>query len=148
MSRTQHTITAAELNSIIDDPQRGVVSLVGDHGGLSLVTGDVEPSNIVPGTLVIETEHGVVRFEPDAKITISEDDGTELSSNSLSLVDAALSGLLERLGWSKRDEGCNAVENEALNELTYSVGALVDDFLAAHRRNATTAAAAPDEDKG
>lgn len=75
MSRTQHHIQATQLPEIIADPQRGIISLVGDMGGLSQITGEVTASNLVMGALAIETEHGTVYLDPDSDILISEDHG-------------------------------------------------------------------------
>jgi hypothetical protein len=70
---TQSTVRVTDIPAIIADPDRGVISLVGDHGGLSLITGDVEDSGLVFGTLAFETEHGTVYLDPDAETTISEE---------------------------------------------------------------------------
>lgn len=75
MTRTQHHTQSTQLPEIIADPQRGIISLVGDMGGLSQITGEVTVSNIVIGTLAIETEHGTVYLDPDSGILISEDHG-------------------------------------------------------------------------
>jgi hypothetical protein len=69
----QSTVRVGDIPSIIDDPARGVVSLVGDHGGLSLITGPSHHSGLVMGTLSFETEHGVVYLDPDETIEISEE---------------------------------------------------------------------------
>jgi hypothetical protein len=68
----QSTVPVADIPSIIEDPARGIVSLVGDHGGLSLITGPSHHSGLVMGTLSIETEHGVVYLDPDETTEISE----------------------------------------------------------------------------
>lgn len=69
----QSTVRVADIPSIIDDPTRGIVSLVGDHGGLSLITGPTHHSGLVMGTLSFETEHGVVYLDPDETTEISEE---------------------------------------------------------------------------
>lgn len=69
----QHTVLVSHIPGIIADPARGVISLVGDRGGLSLITGPVEQSGLVPGTLSIETEHGVVHLAPETVAQISEE---------------------------------------------------------------------------
>jgi hypothetical protein len=69
----QSTVRVGDIPSIMEDPTRGVVSLVGDHGGLSLITGPSHHSGLVMGTLSIETEHGVVYLDPDETTEISEE---------------------------------------------------------------------------
>lgn len=66
------TVRVGDIPSIIEDPTRGIVSLVGDHGGLSQITGPVHQSGLVMGTLSFETEHGVVYLDPDETTEISE----------------------------------------------------------------------------
>lgn len=39
--------------------------LVGSCGGRTVITGDVEPSNLMMGCLVVETEHGVLYLDLD-----------------------------------------------------------------------------------
>lgn len=73
MSHTRSTVKVAEVPAIAADPSRGVVSLVGDHGGLSLITGDIDASSLVLGTLALETEHGTLYLDPEADIVISEE---------------------------------------------------------------------------
>lgn len=68
----QSTVRVGVIPSIIEDPARGIVSLVGDHGGLSQITGPTHHSGLVMGTLSFETEHGVVYLDPDETTTISE----------------------------------------------------------------------------
>jgi len=72
MRRTQSTVRVADVPAIIADPDRGTISLIGDHGGLSLITGEVYDSMVIPGTLAFETEHGTVRLEQGAEVKISE----------------------------------------------------------------------------
>lgn len=69
----QSTVNVADLGTILADPARGVVSLVGGHGGLSLITGPVSQSGLVMGTLSIETEHGVVHLDLEETTEISEE---------------------------------------------------------------------------
>jgi hypothetical protein len=69
----QSTVRVGDIPSIIDDPKRGIVSLVGDHGGLSLITGPVSQSGLVMDLLSFETEHGVVYLNPEAVAQISEE---------------------------------------------------------------------------
>jgi hypothetical protein len=60
------------LDDIINNPDRGIVSLVGENGNLSELTGLPEPSKLVPGSLVVETEHGLLYLPKDEKVRISE----------------------------------------------------------------------------
>lgn len=69
----QKTVRVGDIPAIVEDPTRGVVSLLGDHGGLSLITGPSSRSGLVMGTLSIETEHGVVYLDPDELQEISEE---------------------------------------------------------------------------
>lgn len=69
----QSTVRTGDIPSIIEDPERGIVSLVGDHGGLSQITGPTHQSGLVMGTLSFETEHGVVYLDPDENTEISEE---------------------------------------------------------------------------
>lgn len=74
MSSARFTTTVAQLPTFVNDTSRGIISLVGDHGGLALITGPISESSLVPETLSIETEHGVIYLEPSEEITIQEDD--------------------------------------------------------------------------
>ena len=69
----QSTVPVADLSSIVADPERGVISLVGGHGGLALITGPIESSGQVMGALAIDTEHGTVYLDPEDEATISEE---------------------------------------------------------------------------
>ena len=73
MCRTQFSVRVADIPGIIADPNRGIISLVGGHGGLSLITGDVSESGVVFGALAFETEHGTVYLDPDQQTEISEE---------------------------------------------------------------------------
>lgn len=133
MARTTSTVKVAEIPSIIADPNRGVVSLVGDHGGLSLVVGDVEPSGLVMGTIAFETEHGTLYLDPDSETRISEDDGQSMPIDDLYFVNDTLTSLLAHFGWQSGQTGQEESDDDALNELTHSVGGAVLDLLAQTR---------------
>lgn len=75
MARITSSIRAEELASIVDDPARGIVSLVGDNGGLSLITGEIKSSALVHGNIVVLTEHGNLYLDPESWLNISEDTG-------------------------------------------------------------------------
>lgn len=64
------TIRVSELAGIVQSAT-GPISLVGDHDGQSLITGEVRESGLVMGTLSIETEHGTVYLDPEADQKIS-----------------------------------------------------------------------------
>lgn len=70
---TQSTVRTADIPAIVADSKRGIVSLVGDHGGLALITGDVKDSSALFGTMSFETEHGMVYLDPEGETTISEE---------------------------------------------------------------------------
>lgn len=136
------TVLAEELVSIIADPERGPISLVGANGGLTLVTGEIYPSNVMPGTLAIETEHGTIRLEPGTHVQISEDVSGPLDAGDLEAIGEALRILLEeRFLWTADPEDTTA--NEALHALTRDVGDLVSGFL-----NPAPTSAAPIEAEG
>lgn len=69
----QSTVRVGDIPAIIEDDARGIVSLVGNSGGLSQITGPVSQSGLVMGTLSFETEHGVVYLDPDEMTQISEE---------------------------------------------------------------------------
>lgn len=133
MARTTSTVKVSEIPSIIADPNRGVVSLVGDHGGLSLIVGDVEPSDLVMGTIAFETEHGTVYLDPDSEARISEDDGQSMPLDDLYFVNDTMTSLLAHFEWQSGQTGHEEDDDEALNELTHSVGGSVLDLLAQTR---------------
>lgn len=133
MARTTSTVKVAEIPSIIADPNRGVVSLAGDHGGLSLIVGDAEPSGLVMGTIAFETEHGTVYLDPDSEARISEDDGQSMPIDDLYFVNDAMTSLLAHFGWQSGQTGHEEDDDDALNELTHSVGGAVLDLLAQTR---------------
>jgi len=132
MSRRHLTVKVSDIPGIIDDPQRGVVSLVGDHGGLSLITGDTHASGLVMGTLAIETEHGTVYLGPDFEAVISEDDGRTLEQRSeggiYAVADMLMCHLSERYSWYATSDD----RAQALKELTDRVAGDLDDLLADH----------------
>ncbi|MCB5280589.1 hypothetical protein [Arthrobacter sp. ES1] len=70
---TQSTVRVGDIPSIVEDPARGIVSLVGSNGGLSRITGWIEESGVVMGALSIETEHGTVYLDPNETTRISEE---------------------------------------------------------------------------
>lgn len=63
----------ADIPGIVNDPARGIVSIVGDHGGFALITGPQHVSGLMMGTMSIETEHGVLYLDPDTEVEISEE---------------------------------------------------------------------------
>lgn len=54
----------------IIDEERYVEAIIGDLGGVSAITGSVEYSSIVPGTVVFETEHGALYIPSDQEIQL------------------------------------------------------------------------------
>lgn len=73
MATTQIPVRVADIADIVAAPERGVISLVGDHGGLSLITGEIVRSSMMMGTIAFETEHGTVYLDPEAEVMISEE---------------------------------------------------------------------------
>ena len=59
MSSTTTTLPASSLAEAVERSQEPL-ALVGDQGGLSLITGSIAPSGLVPGTISVETEPGTV----------------------------------------------------------------------------------------
>lgn len=57
--------TVSVLGSRLDS----TMVLVGESGGLSAIY-DVEPSNIVFGMLMVETEHGPLYLDPDSEYAV------------------------------------------------------------------------------
>lgn len=126
MSQTQQTVLVAEIPAIIEDPARGIISLVGDHGGLSLITGSTHSSGLVMGTLSIETEHGVVYLDPDQETEISEDNGHSLTTAQLDSVNEALTELLgHEFNWTSSD----VHDDERLDALAHIVGAEISNLI-------------------
>lgn len=54
------TGTPNEIAWAAADPGRGVIRLIGECGGASLITGAITESSMVPGTFSVETEHGTL----------------------------------------------------------------------------------------
>jgi hypothetical protein len=73
MNVTQSTVLVSDIPAIVADPNRGIVSLVGDRGGLSRITGDLSESAVVLGALAVETEHGTIYLDPESETRISEE---------------------------------------------------------------------------
>lgn len=71
MATIKHTVRVQEIPSIVADPSRGIISLVGDRGGMALITGEIERSSMM-GLLAIETEHGTLYLDPESEVVISE----------------------------------------------------------------------------
>ena len=69
----QSTVLVADIPGLLADPARGAISLVGDHGGLSLITGPATGTGFLSGLMSIETEHGVVYLDPETAAQISEE---------------------------------------------------------------------------
>lgn len=49
----------------------GVLALVGDHGGISLIAGDIEDSSMFPGMVTVLTEHGALYLDADAEVMVA-----------------------------------------------------------------------------
>lgn len=73
MARITSTVRVADIPGIVEDPARGIVSLRGDHGGISLITGEMQMSSVHVDLLRIETEHGSIYLAPGLEVEISEE---------------------------------------------------------------------------
>jgi len=73
MNTSQFPVRVSDIAGIVEDSNRGVISLVGDHGGLSLITGEIASSSLMTGMIALETEHGTVYLDPEVEVTISEE---------------------------------------------------------------------------
>lgn len=122
------TVHVSDLARIIEDPTRGTISLRGDSGGISLITGNIQPSGLIKGTVSIETEHGTIYLDADLEVQISEDTASTLTTDDLYAVNDRLTALLQdRFNWSADSDAAD----EALNNLTHDVASHLDNFLAA-----------------
>lgn len=134
MTRRIRTVTASDIAQLVDDPDHGTISLVGSEGGTALIVGEIYDSNVQPGLLVIETEHGSVYLDPEAETQIQEDDGgglDDIAPGALFMLNDQLTSILAELGWSAQDED----EFTDLGDLVHQVAEGIDDFLAAHPRD-------------
>lgn len=46
------------------------LAFLGDQGGVSLITGEVAPSGLVPGTVSVETEHGTLYLDAEGEVEV------------------------------------------------------------------------------
>lgn len=67
------TIPARDLSDAVLNGSHGPLSLVGDHGGLSLIVGAVVESNLVPSSLSVETEHGTTYLDLYSNVEVAAD---------------------------------------------------------------------------
>ena len=79
-SEVESTVPVADLPGIVTDPNRGVISLIGDHGSPSLITGHLRESSLVKGALSVETEHGTVYLDLESTQRIREEATTRMIS--------------------------------------------------------------------
>lgn len=63
------TVRVSSLADVVLS-EGGPVALLGDHGGISLITGAVALSGLVPGTASVETEHGTVYLDAEGVVEI------------------------------------------------------------------------------
>ena len=130
MALIKHHILVSEIPDFLNDPDMGSLSLVGDQGGHSAITGEVYESNVVMGTLAIETEHGTVCLDPESEIEVQEDDAKTLDDrvegfqNDLTrLIEDQLNA---RLDWYADD----SERAEGLNDIGRNLGQQIDSLLA------------------
>ena len=134
MTRHIHIVVASDIAKIVNDPDRGTVSLVGEQGGISHITGEVYNSSALPDLLVIETEHGSLYRGHAAEVQILEDDGgwfEHIEPSAKLRLNNQLTDILARLGWEAESEN----DLSALNELREQVATNIDNFLTAHHPN-------------
>lgn len=64
-----HTVPVASLAETV---RRAWVplALLGDQGGVSLITGAIVPSGVVRGTVSVETEHGTVYLDEEGEVEV------------------------------------------------------------------------------
>src|SRR5699024_7048286 len=79
-NEVESTVPVADLPGIVTDPNRGVISLIGDHGNPSLITGHLRESSLVKWTLSVETEHGTVYLDLESTQRIREEATTRMIS--------------------------------------------------------------------
>lgn len=66
---TYHTIPVEDLATFVDNEDGGVY-LIGDSGNPAHITGEIYEASLVPGTIGIEIEHGVVHISAEDDIEI------------------------------------------------------------------------------
>ena len=66
------SVPVRDLGGVVEDASRGVFYLSGSMGGLSLITGEVERSGLVPGALSVDTEHGTTYLDLDSEVEVVE----------------------------------------------------------------------------
>lgn len=132
MNTSQFPVRVSDIAGIVEDSNRGVISLVGDHGGLSLITGEIAPSSLMTGMISIETEHGTVHLDPEVEVTISEEtqhdkpeqvftpEAPRYPEVSVNLIgeDASILSIVTRVRTALRRHG---VEPDVLDELVTTV---------------------------
>ena len=79
-SEVESTVPVADLPRIVTDPNHGVISLIGDRGNPSLITGHLRESSLVKGALSVETEHGTVYLDLESTQRIREEATTRMTS--------------------------------------------------------------------
>lgn len=69
--RTVAVAALAEAVALAESP----LALLGDQGGVSLITGDIIPSGLVHGTVSVETEHGTVYLDAEGEVEVAPAEG-------------------------------------------------------------------------
>lgn len=87
MARTKSKVRVRDLPTIVAEHPEGAVSLVGDHGGLSRISGEIHPSSVVRDTIRVETEHGSIYLATYLEIEISVERRDELAEDDRRDVD-------------------------------------------------------------
>lgn len=85
--------------------------LVGDAGGRSAITGNIDPSSVVLGALAVETEHGTLYLDPD------EEQIVDREHRERSLTSASLQADLRVMLDNRIDHFEGVDKDDALREL-------------------------------
>jgi hypothetical protein len=75
MSHINPTVTPQvsvmmSAQDLLDASENTGLTLVGDNGGLSKVTGEISRSSAMRGFLAVETEHGTLYLDEDFDVTV------------------------------------------------------------------------------
>lgn len=112
----------------LSDPNPGIF-LHGTSRGRSRITGQAVASFQVPGSIVIETEHGRLYVPCESILRITIEDGDPLQWRSpgalFAINDLMAAHLGERYGWY-----ANSVRHDhELDQMTHDIARLIDTLL-------------------
>ncbi|MFJ2662512.1 hypothetical protein [Arthrobacter koreensis] len=69
----EFTVPASDIPAITGDPARGVIRLVGERGGLSMIMTPAQSEGFIEAVIRIETEHGVLYLTPETTTVLREE---------------------------------------------------------------------------